>query len=245
MNVVTLAQRPDLVEAVPGVLASRWPVYLLAGRPGHDVDLTILATEVPGNQVVLLDGDDVLAIGLSIPLDWDGTPDGLPSGWDGALTAGAKLISEGRRGDAACAISLTLRPEATGRGLAAGMLRALKAAAGANGARALIGPVRPTYKSRYPLIPMAEYATWRTPDGRVFDPWLRAHLDLGAEQLAVGYPSMTVSGTVAQWEEWTGLPLPASGRYVIPGGLEPLEVDRDDDLGLYREANVWVAHPIA
>src|SRR5690242_19043073 len=204
MKVVTLAERPDLVEAVPGVIASRWPAYMLAGKPGHDVDLMILATEVPANQIVLLDGEEVLAIGLSIPLDWDGTAEDLPTGWDGALTAGAKVISEGRPGNAACAISLTLRPEAAGRGLAAGMLRALKEAAGANGARALIGPVRPTYKSRYPLTPMAEYASWRTPAGEVFDPWLRAHLDLGARQLCIGYPSMTISGTVAQWEEWAG-----------------------------------------
>ena len=43
---------------------------------------------------------------------------------------------------------------------------------------------------------------------------------------------------------WTGLALPGSGRYVIPGGLVPLSVDVGADRGVYREPNVWVAHPI-
>ncbi len=35
---------------------------------------------------------------------------------------------------------------------------------------------------------------------------------------------------------------PESGRYVFPGGLALLHVDREADTGLYYEPNVWVAH---
>ena len=244
LTTVTLAQRPDLAEVVPAVLAARWPTFMLAGRPGHDVDLSALARQAPEHQIVALDGDEVLGVGLSVPLDWDGTSAGLPAGWDGAVSAGAALLAAGDAPTAVCALSITMTAAATGRGLAAGMIGGLKAAAVAAGARALIGPVRPIRKPEYPLIPMAEYARWRTADGAVFDPWLRLHLRLGARQLGVAEGSMTISGTVARWQNWTGLALPGSGRYVIPGGLVPLSVDVGADRGVYREPNVWVAHPI-
>jgi hypothetical protein len=51
-----------------------------------------------------------------------------------------------------------------------------------------------------------------------------------------------MTGTVAQWEGWTGLPLPGNGRYVIPEGLSPLIVDRDRDIGEYAEPNIWIRH---
>jgi hypothetical protein len=241
---VTLAERPDLAGAIPAVLASRWPAYMLGGTPAHGVDLTVLAAQAPAHQLILLDGEDVIGVGLSVPLHWDGTPEGLPAGWDGAVRAGAALLATGAAPTAVCALSITIVPAAAGRGLAPGMIEAFKNAGAAVGARALIGPVRPVRKPRYPLTPLDEYARWRTPDGEVFDPWLRLHLGLGARQLTIADPSMTVTGTVAQWQEWTGLALPATGRYVIPGGLSPLEVDIEADLGVYREANVWVAHPI-
>jgi GNAT superfamily N-acetyltransferase len=242
-RVVTLADRPDLAAAIPGVLASRWPAFMLAGRPGHDVDLARLAVAAPHHQVLLLDeAGEVLGVGLSVPLNWDGTTGGLPAGWDGAVTAGADLLARGGAPTAVSALSITLAPAATGRGFAADMIRALREAAARAGAGALIAPVRPVLKSRHPRTPMARYLTWRTAEGRVFDPWVRLHLDLGGTILGVAYPSMTISGTVAEWQEWTGVPMPCSGEYVIPGGLRPLLVDAAADRGVYREPNVWIAH---
>ncbi len=243
-RIVTLAERPDLAEAVPAVLGSRWPAFMLAGHPGHGVDLTKLAGAAAGYQVLLVDpADQVLGVGLSVPLDWDGTPEGLPPGWDGAVSAGADLLAHGGAANAACALSITLTPAASGRGRSAPMIGALRAAAANAGARALVAPVRPVLKAQYPLTAMARYVAWRTPDGAVFDPWLRVHLQLGGTLLGIVDPSMTITGTVAEWQDWTGLALPDSGPYVIPGGLVPLLVDTAADRAVYREPNVWVAHP--
>ena len=44
---------------------------------------------------------------------------------------------------------------------------------------------------------------------------------------------MRVTGTVAEWEEWTELAFPESGAYVVPGALVPVELDRERDEGLY------------
>ena len=36
---------------------------------------------------------------------------------------------------------------------------------------------------------------------------------------------MTVNGTVAEWEGWTGLVFPETGDYVVPGALETVRID--------------------
>jgi hypothetical protein len=44
-------------------------------------------------------------------------------------------------------------------------------------------------------------------------------------------PLRVLTGTVAEWERWTGLALPATGDYVFPHGLAPVAVDRAADTG--------------
>jgi len=109
----------------------------------------------------------------------------------------------------------------------------------------LIAPVRPSWKERYPLTPIERYATWRRDDGLLFDPWMRVHERLGARQGGVCPQSVRITGTVAEWESWTGLAYPESGRYVFPRGLSTVDVDRDADLGSYWEPNVWFVHDVA
>ena len=55
---------------------------------------------------------------------------------------------------------------------------------------------------------------------------------------------MVISGSVAEWEAWSGLAFPASGEYVVPGALVPVEVDREHDVATYVEPNVWMRHPV-
>jgi hypothetical protein len=244
VTLTTLAERPELAAGIPDLLAARWPAFLLGGAPGHGADLTGLILANPGHQVVLTGEDGTLAgAGLSVPVRWDGTRDGLPAGWDGAVAAAARLHADGGRPDAACALSITLAPAASGRGNARRLLDALRAATGRAGGHALIAPVRPVYKSRYPLIAMDRYLTWRTPTGEPFDPWLRLHTAAGGRVLGVAYPSMSVTGSVAAWSAWTGMALPGHGSYLVPGGLVPLRVRRDAQSAVYREPNVWVSHP--
>jgi hypothetical protein len=53
---------------------------------------------------------------------------------------------------------------------------------------------------------------------------------------------MTVRGSVAEWEAWTGEALPDNGRYVVEGALQPVVIDRDLDVGVYEDPNVWMVH---
>ncbi|MCK8681485.1 hypothetical protein [Streptomyces lichenis] len=123
------------------------------------------------------------------------------------------------------------------------MLTGLRETGRAAGLTQVLAPVRPTTKERYPLTPIERFMTWRREDGTALDPWIRTHERLGATLLAAAPASQTMTGTVAEWEKWTGLALPESGEYVIPGGLTVLHVDRAAGTGVYREPNIWMRHP--
>ncbi|MEV7453126.1 hypothetical protein [Streptomyces nigra] len=71
---------------------------------------------------------------------------------------------------------------------------------------------------------------------------IRTHQRLGADILAPAPASQTMTGTVAEWEGWTGMAFPESGDYVIPDGLSLLRIDRQTDQGVYQEPNVWMRH---
>lgn len=242
----TLAERPDLVEDVRTLLAKQWPAYTLVGDAGHGVDLEALLLGMPEHQLVLLDEHQTLCcVGLSLPLRWDGTVGDLPAGWDDAIVSADRVLHHDIQPDTLCVLSITVAPSQTRRGLAERMITALKRRAADIGAHAMIAPVRPAHKSRYPLIPMAEYIGWTQSDGQSFDPWLRLHLRLGGEVATIAPESMTVTGSVVDWENWLGTPIPGSGDYIIDGGLAPLRIDRSSDQGTYVEPNVWVCYPIS
>jgi hypothetical protein len=112
------------------------------------------------------------------------------------------------------------------------------------GLKSLIAPVRPNEKPAYPLTPIERYIDWTRDDGLPFDAWLRVHARLGAEILKICPRSMTISGTVEQWETWTGMAFPESGDYIVPGALTPVRIDRERNEGRYVEPNVWMRHAI-
>ncbi len=56
---------------------------------------------------------------------------------------------------------------------------------------------------------------------------------------------MTITGTVAEWEHWTGLAFEESGPRVVPFATNPVVVDREADRVVYHDANVWVVHDLS
>ncbi len=137
-----------------------------------------------------------------------------------------------------------MAPAHRGKGVSVILLRAMHALAAATRLGSLIAPVRPTMKERYPLAPMERYVRWTREDGGPIDPWIRAHWRLGAETLRVIPRAMVIAGSVAEWEDWTGMRFPDSGEYVVPGALQPVRIDRDRNEGRYEDPNVWMKHAV-
>jgi hypothetical protein len=237
----TYATRPDLVDRLDE-LSDPWPEFIHhanCNRLWH-----VMAERFPQFQLILYneDEDRPLGRGQTMPVRWDGTLDGLPGGVDDAVEQGAEL--DDGEANTLCAIVAVLDTSAQGQGLSARVIDGMRAAAADGGLDCLIAPVRPTLKDRYPLIPMERYMRWRRGDGSAFDPWIRVHERLGGEILAVAERSMTVEGTLDEWEQWTEMPFPETGTYVLPQALVPIRIDRDANRGVYAEPNVWMRHSV-
>jgi GNAT superfamily N-acetyltransferase len=194
--------------------------------------------EYPDYEFALLDGDVLAGEGNCVPTRWDG-PD--PRGVAAVLESTFERREEP---NVVSALQIRLAREYQGRGLSTMLVQHMTAVTRAHGFDALVAPVRPNRKAHYPLTPIERYVAWTRDDGLPFDPWLRVHARLGAELIAVCPESMTIEGTVAEWEEWAKMSFPETGAYVVPDALVPVEIDRERDLGRYVEPNVWMRHAV-
>jgi hypothetical protein len=192
-------------------------------------------------QVVIYhqNADRVVARGRSIPFFWDGTLADLPPGID---ALGLRALEDRRIPTALSALAAEVAPDVQGEGLSHLVLRALCDAARRNELGPLVAPVRPSWKDRYPLVPIDEYARWQRGDGMPFDPWMRVHSRLGASIVRAEPRSLEIEASVAQWQTWTDLEFPADGDYIFPFGLAPVHVE--NGVGIYWEPNVWMLHAV-
>src|SRR5262245_13242153 len=186
--------------------------------------------------------EEVVGGGNAIPATWDGRAETLPDGGVDAVVE-ARFADDPATPNVLCALQIMIATEYRGQALSSRMIQRMAEIGRSHGLDTLIAPVRPNLKHNYPLAPIEGYIEWRRPDGALLDPWLRTHERLGAEIAKVAPESMRITGTVAQWEEWTELAFPESGSYVVRGALVPVEIDRERDEGLYLEPNVWMVHP--
>ncbi|SRR6266511_4724291 len=240
MKTVTVAERPDLVGLGWERTRDTLPEY---NNHGDVLNMYWgrLTEERPQFQFHLLgEGDEVLARARSIPVRWDGTIEDLPAGIDGAIARG---FDEGGA-NVLCALVIMVPRDLQSRGLSAAAMKGLRDIADRHGLSSLIAPVRPSWKERYPLVPIERYAAWRRPDGLFFDPWMRVHERLGATILKPEPQSLRITGTVAEWEDWTHMAFPESRDYWFPRGLATVAIDREADSGSYWEPNVWMHHSL-
>lgn len=244
-TVYTHAERPDLEAASQGDdFLRQWPPFMFFD-PYADQHYPTMYQRCPEFQFYLQNADGVVvACCNTIPIAWDSTPGDLPAGWDDGLARGALGALDGVTPNTLCAIQATVSANFLGHGLGSALVQTMRKFASDRGFGALIAPVRPSYKTRYPLIPIEQYITWTDENGQFFDPWLRVHQRLGASILRVAPESMTISGTVADWETWTGMQFPGSGDHIVPGALVPVKVCREQDRGVYVEPNVWMLHAL-
>lgn len=241
LRVASYRDRPDLLEAV-AAWKGVWPEFLLRGQAARR-RFGEARDAFPDLFLFLLDSAGrVAGSGFAAPLAWRGTDDTLPAGWDAALVQALDDRATGRAPTAACALSAIVAPRRQGRGIGREVLTALKAVAASRGLGALLAPVRPTWKSRYPLTPFERYIEWKRADGSPFDPWIHLHWEMGARVARIAPRSMIVRAPIGDWEQWTGLHFPESGRYVVSGALCPVEVDAERDEALYEEPNLWMIH---
>jgi GNAT superfamily N-acetyltransferase len=243
VEIVTLAQRPELLDAIYAMPKS-WPTFMYKDPVARL--MSRLPTAFPQLQFAALDGDEVAGIVIAASFAWDGDLASLPDrGWDAILEQVFRDYDDGRTPTAATLLEAAVHPARQGSGLSAQLLAVVRDRCAALGFGSLFGPVRPSHKSLEPTVPIADYMARRRPDGLLADPWLRVHERLGAHVVKIAPTSMTISGTLAQWRDWTGLPFDVSGDVVVPGALVPVHASVEHDHAVYVEPNVWMQHLLA
>jgi GNAT superfamily N-acetyltransferase len=245
-QLITPLETDNYEDLVSGLATAAWPEFMLHD-PVSDKLWSNLFTLFPEYQFALLDGSTgrAAAMGNSLALNWDGSPEELPEGgWDWAFQQAVADHAQGLQPRTQCAIQIAVHPDYRSRGLSSDMVKIMREIGQKKGFTRLIAPVRPNQKSQFPLIDIDDYITWKNADGLPFDAWLRVHAHAGAKIVKACHHAMEIRGTRAEWQTWTGLEFPGSGKYVLPGGLVPMTMDIKSDLGIYIEPNVWTVHEL-
>ena len=240
-------ERPDLAEVAMrlGGIGDSGGDFTYQGAGYQMVNVDRYLRHWPRYFLVAIEGDTPIARALGVPVEFPAADrEELPDrGWDQAIQWAAEDVMDGRTPTVLCGVEIVIAPHVRGNGLASVLVAALKTCAAKAGLRTVYGPVRPFGKEAEPDAPMAEYVTRRRPDGRLADRWLRTHERLGARMIKVCPSSLTVTGSIAEWFDWTGVHL-ADGENLIPGAIAPVYASTRHDHGIYVEPNVWFEHPI-
>jgi GNAT superfamily N-acetyltransferase len=245
--IASLADRPDLADRFYD-FDDLWPTFLQQDPVGS-LFYARATTTYAAYSLLALDADDPegrpVARSSSVPfaMGEDLGRGRLPDdGWDGVIRWAWLDEVHGRTPTHVSALEVAIRPDLRGSGLASVLLDAKRHNLERLGFTELVAPVRPSGKHLEPRTPMTEYAARTRDDGLPVDPWLRLHVRIGAEVVGVCPRAMTVSGTLGEWREWTGLPFDTTGDVEVPLALNPVHCSVEHDHAVYVEPGVWVRH---
>lgn len=245
-TLTTLAHRPELAAA-PMNTAACAPEFLRHDLVGQWDGESNVAARFADYAVVAVDAaGEIAGRGWALPFRMAAPLRGhLPDrGWDQTATWALCDVQAGVEPDTLALVALVVSPDHSGDGLGEALVTAVKDIARTAGLREVVAAVRPAAKHREPETPMAAYARRTQYDGLPADPWLRVHVRAGGHIAAIAPASITVSGSLAQWRSWTGLPFDTAGPVTVPGALAPVHCLPAQDHAAYVEPHVWVRHPL-
>lgn len=195
----------------------------------YDPELHMVAVE-DGEIIGTIDG---------CGFNWSGKPEDLPEdGWTGIVLEAIEGFP--KRASYASALGASVSPHIQAKGLSKELLKALKAQALSLGYKGMVAPVRPMLAARMPHLTISEYLETRLPDGRHFDPWVRAHESIGGKIIGSCEESAVFGGTREQWEGWAKMKLPDQGAFLFEGAINWLRMD--SGYGILREDSAWLLH---
>ncbi len=260
-----LADAPELAAGVVGV-EQQVPAFL--AELTVDARARLTATDPAGTAVLVAPDAEVVAVVRSVRLAWDGARSRAPvAGAREALGRagerngtgvrrrdrhpaarpgpGGSTVDGGAAGNDTVAVLDVVVAEAwRGRGVGSAVLGQLDRWRAHRGADRLLVLLRPHAKQDYPLVPFARYASFTTPAGEPFDPWLRAAWRAGLVPVSGVDRSFIARAALDDWQRWLGRPVPGSGPYLVPGAIKPAILETERDGGGYREPHLWAA-PVA
>lgn len=242
MNYRTIIGEQKIVQEQADLGKRTWPEFMQ-----HDSIVvkywSFLYTDFTDFQFALYSKNGIMGVGNSIPVNWKGEFSNLPNrGLDWAMEKAFDDLKKGLTPNLLIGVQILINPEFQSKGLSYRFLGLMKQIGKTHGINNTALPVRPSQKYLYPLISMEDYLKWINQNGEPFDSWIRVHIKAGGKIVSICSESMTIKGSINDWQEWTGLKFQCSGLYTIDKALCPVRIDLDKNTGEYIEPNVWIIH---
>lgn len=246
VKIVSGLEKPELADQVMALMQKTWPKFILNDPLGSQYWIE-LYLHFPDFQLLYMNTqtNEIYAIANSIPAHLNIEPHQLSDrGWHWCIEKGFDDFHAHRSLNTQFPLAVTVPLKYQAAKLGGFMVRQMKAVGLARKFKYFLAPLRPNQKAHYPLSSFENYVSWRRSDGLPFDAWMRAHWRIGARPIKPCHKSLVIEGSVSDWEDWSGLELPQSGQYIVPGALMPVKINIEDDLGVYEEPNLWMQHPM-
>jgi amino acid adenylation domain-containing protein len=192
LNMFTYSQMPQLRDGMNRLHRQAWPEYFIGDNIMVE-NWPKLFHRFPDYQFALTqENGEIIAVGNTIPVQWDGTAEHLPDGWDDGLVRGLKLADKKSAPDTLLVLAGVVNEKHQGQGIASLLVEAFKQIAVGHGLKHMILPVRPTGKSFYPKLSFSDYCNLTREDGLPVDHWLRTHIKAGGKILKIAEQSQII-----------------------------------------------------
>lgn len=198
----------------------------------------------PDFQIIMVNTQEqVMGIINSIPIYWNEPLTQLPDdGWDWLLMKGIHDYEQNIKPNCLGALQIIVNKNNLGKGYSKLLLTQGKLLKNKFDFENFIIPIRPTYKYKYPKMKMKDYMSFKM-DNKIYDPWIRTHLNNGAEIIKICHNAMNITGEIEFWEETINQKITKSGFYIVEGALNPVFMHIEKNEGEYREENIWISYP--
>jgi len=240
LNQLSKKQRRQYNEAI----ALAFP-EILSASPTINQYWNILESYYPEYQYYLISTDeDLIGFVNTIPFQFKNDLQLLPNeGWDWMLETGISNYDHKESPNYLGGLQVIVRGKYQGLGYSKQIISHCKQMVKTSSFLKLVIPIRPTKKHLFPLMSMKEYINHK--DGHkneIFDPWIRTHINSGAEIINICQRSMTIGGGIDFWEGMLNKKITKSGSYILQGALTPVKIDLTNQTGEYVEPNIWIQY---
>ncbi|WP_405206196.1 hypothetical protein [Aquimarina sp. LLG6339-5] len=232
----------SLIKQYKFAITEAFPEIILRSRVTEEY-WSRLENYFPYTQVFMINSNDgLLGFINAIPIFWDQMLEDLPQeGWDWLLRKRISDFEDNVLPNILGGLQIIVTKKYQGKGYSKLLISKGKAVRERLGLEKLIIPIRPILKHNYLKVMMKDYIDLKK-DNKIYDPWIRTHLESGATFIKVCENSMNVRGDINFWEELLGKKITKSGSCKMDGALNLVTVDLEENYGEYREENIWISY---
>lgn len=197
----------------------------------------------PSHQIfAFTSNEELIGFANTIPFYWNQDAEKLPDdGWDWMVQKGINDFELKTPVNSLGGLQIIVTKNYLGKGYSKILIAEAKKLKEKVGLQNLFIPIRPTLKHQYSNMTMQDYINYKHGD-KLFDPWIRTHINCGARIIKICNNSMNVKGPIQFWEKIYNSKIENSGPLKIEGALSPVQIDIKNDYGEYREPNIWISY---